>query len=79
MIDLQKAKAIMTAGFPDLTPIGCVEYDSLFVFDMRPKGQATIQNVIDSLVSINKTTGEISDFKPFMLDGDEYDRGIKRY
>jgi hypothetical protein len=78
-MDLQKAKAIMTAGFPGLTPVSCVEYDSVFVFDMRPKGQATLSNVIDSLVSINKTTGVISDFKPFMLSGDEYNRGIKRY
>lgn len=74
---VQTAKEIITAGFPDLTPIECTEYSSLIVFDMRPKGKVNVPDMIDSLISINKTTGEISDFKPFYISKEEYEKGHK--
>lgn len=71
----ETAKKIIISAFPDLTPIECVEYESRFVFNMRPKGKAMIPDMIDSLIGITKTDGEIRDFKPFYISDEEYAKG----
>lgn len=56
----------------------CYEYDSMFVFEMRPAMMRLYKNarpMIDALVSVNKATNEIRDFKPFYISSDEYKRG----
>lgn len=56
----------------------CYEYDSVFTFEMRPAMMRIFKNnypMMDCLLSVNKSTGEIRDFKPFHISTDEYRRG----
>lgn len=56
----------------------CYEYDSLFVFQLAPAGLRLFVNpspMLDALMSVDKATGKVRDFKPFMIPIDEYRRG----
>lgn len=56
--------------YPKTQIVSCYEYTTLFVF-------GTDNDAIDGLVSVNKTTGEVRDFKPFYIPVDEYRAGKK--
>lgn len=56
----------------------CYEYDTLFVFQIVPMALLMTKPkspALDTLMSVDKTTGEINDFKPFYISVDEYKRG----
>ena len=56
----------------------CYEYDTLFVFQIVPLALLMTKPtspILDSLVSVDKKTGKIRDFKPFHIPLDEYKRG----
>ena len=58
----------------------CHEYDSVFVFQLVPKALLltnTKSTPLDVLMSVDKNTGEVMDFKPFYITIDEYERGIE--
>ena len=56
----------------------CYEYASVFVFDAIPK---SIKNrdseILDSLYSVDKITGQVKAFKPYDISLDEYENGKK--
>ena len=54
------------------------EYDSLYVFHLAPDMLSMSKKqspMLDSLISVNKTTGEVRDFKPFHISVEEYHSG----
>ena len=54
------------------------EYDSLYVFEIAPKGLKQTESnepLLDSLVAVDKKTGRPRAFKPFDISPDEYKRG----
>ena len=56
----------------------CYEYDSLFVFQLVPQALLISKPkspALDTLMSVDKTTGDIRDFKPFYISLEEYERG----
>lgn len=58
----------------------CYEYDTLFVFQIVPMAlliTKTKSTALDSLMSVDKKTGEVMDFKPFYISIDEYERGVE--
>lgn len=72
------AYQILTEKNPDINVIGCYEYDTLFVFHVAPSNYDTsesIDDLLDSALSVNKTTGLVRDFKPFHIPMEEYDSG----
>lgn len=58
----------------------CHEYDTMFVFQLVPKA-LLLSNAkstpLDALMSVDKSTGEVTDFKPFYISIDEYERGVE--
>ena len=74
----KQAYAIIKAKHPGLKIGKCFEYDSVFVFHLAPDMLRLSKNptrMIDGLMSVNKTTGEVRDFKPFHISVEEYQRG----
>lgn len=70
------AYRIVTSRFSAVNVAKCYEYDSVFVFQMNPwMLQLSKRPMLDGLIGINKSTGEIRDFKPFHIPVDEYKRG----
>ena len=77
MFTIQEAKKALSDKYPELTPISAVEYDSRFVFDVRPKGKANVGRALNSTLEVDKVTGEIATFMPKRIPIDEYRRGVK--
>lgn len=60
--------------------VKCHEYDTMFVFQLMPKAlllSNTKSTPLDALMSVDKNTGEVMDFKPFYISLDEYERGVE--
>lgn len=54
------------------------EYDSVFVFHLAPDMLSLSKSrspMLDGLISVNKKTGEVRDFKPFYISIEEYHSG----
>ena len=76
----KEAYKILTSTFSGLKAASCVEYDTLFVFQVFPDNQPqpkNIDRVFDNLCSVNKRTKEVRDFKPFHIPISEYKQGRK--
>lgn len=58
----------LKSELPDLAVISCTEYESIFVFNTSAKG-------FDGLWSVEKDSGKIENFKPFMIPISEYNNG----
>lgn len=74
----KQAYILIKAKHPGLKIGKCREYDSVFVFHLAPDMLRLSKNptrMIDGLMSVNKKTGEIRDFKPFHIPSEEYRRG----
>lgn len=74
----KQAYTLLTNKRPAVKVGKLIEYDSLFVFHLRPDMLSLSKKhspMLDSLISINKTTGEIRDFKPFYISVEEYRSG----
>ena len=74
----QEAYRIFTAARDDLVVMSCYEYYSRFVFHAVPPSYATAakaKEVFDSLYSVVKNTGKVTQFTPFDISTDEYKRG----
>lgn len=77
-MDVKKAYSIVTQKIPDQRVIKCIEYKTLFVFQMvskKLKPSTNPNEVFDCLWSVNKNTGEVKNFKPFDIPLDEYQNG----
>lgn len=73
-MDAKTAYLMLTEAYPNTNIIGCVEYDSIFVFQMIPMS-AEDTEYLDGLHSVNKKTGEIDIFQPFDIPLAEYKAG----
>lgn len=74
----KQAYTLIKFKHPGLKVGKCYEYDSVFVFQLTPDMLRLAKNptrMIDGLMSVNKKTGEIRDFKPFHIPVEEYQRG----
>lgn len=80
----QLAHILVLGAMPKSKALNCYEYDSLYVFMVVPKNfneSKGTDGLLDCLVSVDKKTGKISDFKPFYISTEEYNRGkeIKKF
>lgn len=71
------AYKIILSMHPNLRIIKCVEYDSIFVFQLAPSNvdPSIESHLISGLLGVDKNTGQVRDFKPFHMSPDEYSRG----
>ena len=77
-MDVKKARKIITKKFKDRTILSCYEYNNLYVFNIVPKTNMD-KNQFDKLWSVNKTTGEVINFKPFDISIEDYKNGKRIY
>lgn len=70
----KEAYKILVEKRPELDAISCYEYETLFAFNMAPKGYdpKKANELIDCASSVNKETGLVRDFKPFHISPAEY-------
>ena len=74
----KEAYKILISTWDDLKVTKCIEYDTLFVFQVVPKDlkpHVNIDKAFDNLCSVNKKTREVRDFKPFHIPISECKRG----
>lgn len=75
---VKEAHALVMSTFKDMKAIRCHEYATLYVFQIVHKNYkvgSDSSKLLDSLVSVNKKTREVRDFKPFHIPIDEYRKG----
>lgn len=53
----------------------CYEYDSVFVFQLAPAVAKDPRKLLTGLTSVDKKSGVVSAFKPFMIPVSEYQAG----
>lgn len=74
----KQAYALLIAKHPAVKVGKIFEYDSVFVFHLTPAMLSLSKSrspMLDGLMSVNKTTGEVRDFKPFYISIEEYRSG----
>lgn len=63
--------------YPQFNIVSCYEYASRFVFEIRQNGVKNTNPQFNSLMSVDKNTGEIDVFNPMDMPIDEYDAGVQ--
>lgn len=63
--------------YPQFEISSCYEYDSRFVFEIRQNGVESTDPQFDSLISVDKTTGEVGVFNPMDIPLEEYKAGVR--
>lgn len=74
----KEAYSIVTSKIPGIKVGKCHEYETLFVFHLKPDMLRLSKNpsrMLDGLISVNKATKEVRDFKPFHVSLEEYNAG----
>ena len=74
----KEAHYILTSKIPGIKVGKCYEYNTLFVFQLKPdmlRLSNTPSRMLDGLMSVNKATKEVRDFKPFYVSLEEYNAG----
>lgn len=74
----REAYKLLTKNFIGIRVAKCYEYDSVFVFRKVPVSLTAAkkpERAFDVLLSVDKQTGLIRDFKPYRLSSDEFKRG----
>lgn len=74
----KQAYAFLMAKKPAVKVGKIFEYDSVYVFHLAPDMLSLSKKqspMLDGLISVNKTTGEVRDFKPFYISIEEYRSG----
>lgn len=66
-----EAYRIFKSIHPDKDACSCTEYDSCFVFML----DGCTNETLDCLLSVNKKSGLVRDFKPFHISLEEYKMG----
>lgn len=63
--------------FPNMRIVKCIEYESLYTFQLAPSNldNANVDKILAGIIGVNKHTGVVEDFKPFRLSPEEYRRG----
>lgn len=75
MMTAKEACDLLMKKMQGFEPIRCIEYDSVFAFAIVPNGAQYSDKNLNSLWSVNKTTKQIRDFKPFHIPIGEYRNG----
>lgn len=74
------AYLILSTKRPGVKTGKCYEYKNIFVFELTPDmlrlSKRTLP-MLDGLISVNKKTKEIRDFKPFHISIEEYTTGVE--
>ena len=72
-----EACKILLNEIDGMNAVSCTEYDSRFVFQLVPKNfdTASGDTLFSGLYSVDKSTGEVRDFKPFHIPVSEYQKG----
>lgn len=63
--------------YPQFNIVACYEYDSRFVFEIRQNGVESDEPQFDSLISVDKTIGEVGVFNPMDIPLEEYKAGVQ--
>lgn len=74
----KQAYATLVAKRPGIKVRKCHEYNTLFVFHLAPdmlRLSKSSSPMLDGLVSVDKATGKVRDFKPFYISIEEYESG----
>lgn len=74
----KEACGILLDEMDGYKPISCMEYETLFVFQIVPesyKPKKEGETLLDGLFSVNKATHRVKSFKPFDLPIAEYRAG----
>lgn len=76
----KEAYVILVTKNPGAKIGKCYEYKSIFVFHLAPDMLRLSKHappMLDSLISVNKTTKKVRDFKPFHISIEEYEGGVE--
>lgn len=79
-MNAKEAHALFIKNRPGLKAVSCTEYRTLFVFRSLPENHESsepLKGALDDMTSVNKSTGEVRDFKPFHIPIAEYKSGKK--
>jgi hypothetical protein len=74
----KQAYTILMSKNPAIKVGKSFEYESVFLFHLAPDMLLLSKSrspMLDCLVSVNKATGEVRDFKPFYISLEEYRSG----
>lgn len=74
----KEAYAILITKNPAVKVGKCYEYKSVFVFHLAPdmlRLSKSSSPMLDGLLSVNKTSKEVRDFKPFHISIEDYGAG----
>ena len=75
-----EAYKILQQKLKGMKAISCYEYASLYVFRVvsdNYKGDKDLSRMLNGEYSVNKSTGEVRDFKPWAVPVDEYRAGVE--
>ena len=76
---VKTAYEILLKRCPKFKAIKCVEYSSCFVFQVIPEGFDELgdsaNKLMNTLISVMKTDGSVSNFIPLQMPRDEYISG----
>ena len=64
-MSVKEAHVLLASVLPNVIVVSCYDYATVFVFDTKSNG----------LVSVNKQSGLVRDFKPFHISMEEYMNG----
>lgn len=82
-MDVREAYKIVSDKHENLEAIKCIEYESVFVFDLVPKNldPSKHKKFLNGLVFVDKETGKVGTFNPLSISTEEYRSGkeIKQF
>lgn len=71
----QEAYKKVKTKFPDVIVLKAFNYTSIYAFVTCPKGKLPEETVFRSQTAVDKKTGKIFFFQPYMISKQEYDSG----
>ena len=75
-----EAYKILLQKLKGMKAVACHEYSNLFVFKIvseKYKGNKDLSKMLNGEYSVNKSTGEVKDFKPWCIPVEEYRAGVE--
>jgi hypothetical protein len=74
---VDEARIVFANKYPNLEIISCYEYDSIYVFNAKPKKLTLQKNqtMLDHAFAVDKNSPIVRAFQPFDIPIDEYRRG----
>lgn len=73
---VEEARTIFKNKYPNKDIVSCYEYDSLYVFNTKPKNITSNNGILlDQSFAVDKKSPIVSTFQPFNIPIDEYRRG----